>query len=225
MEEARPVIVLALDTSSSACSAAVWRDGAVLARRFEAMARGQSEALMPMVVAVMAEAGLDYPELSLIGVTVGPGAFTGIRIGLAAARGLGLAAGLPVAGVTTPAAIARATTAAERAGRTVLVAVESKRTDLFVQPFDEKLRPLAEIAALPPEAVAETWGQRPLLLAGDGAARLAPLLPDTPLSEAPGAPDAAQVAAAAAEAWTAGTALPPRPLYLAPPAVTLPKPR
>ena len=76
------MIVLAMDTSTSACSAALWADGRILARRLSPMARGQSEALMPMVAEVMAEAGLDFKALDLLAVSVGPGAFTGLRIGL-----------------------------------------------------------------------------------------------------------------------------------------------
>lgn len=83
-----PAAVLAFDTACDACSAAVWRDGAVLAREFVAMARGQSEALLPMIERVMAAAKLEFADLAAIGVTVGPGAFTGLRIGLAAARAI-----------------------------------------------------------------------------------------------------------------------------------------
>ncbi|MBF0307713.1 MAG: tRNA (adenosine(37)-N6)-threonylcarbamoyltransferase complex dimerization subunit type 1 TsaB, partial [Alphaproteobacteria bacterium] len=99
------MLALGFDTSLQACSVALWRDGAVLARRSECMARGHAEALLPMIVAVMADGGAAWRDLTLIGVTVGPGTFTGIRIGLAAARGLGLAAGLPVAGVGTADAV------------------------------------------------------------------------------------------------------------------------
>ena len=93
--------ILAFDSATSACSAAIWRDGEIPARRFVAMERGQSEALIPMVVEVLKEAGLTYAEIDFIAVTVGPGSFTGVRIGLAAARGMALAGGLPVVGVTT----------------------------------------------------------------------------------------------------------------------------
>ncbi|MCH6588836.1 MAG: tRNA (adenosine(37)-N6)-threonylcarbamoyltransferase complex dimerization subunit type 1 TsaB, partial [Proteobacteria bacterium] len=72
--------LLAFDTAGTACSAAIWRDGAVRARRFEAMSRGQSERLVPMIQAVMAEAGVAYPALDAIAVTCGPGGFTGVRI-------------------------------------------------------------------------------------------------------------------------------------------------
>ena len=102
------MIVLAIDTACSACSAALARDGVVVAARSEAMARGHAEALMPMVQAVMAEARIAWADLELVAVTNGPGSFTGLRTGLAAARGIALAQGIPVAGVTTLEAVAAA---------------------------------------------------------------------------------------------------------------------
>lgn len=215
-----PLPVLAFDTSTSACSACVWRDGQVLAHRFESMARGQSETLMPMIEAVMAEAGLAFADLGLIGVTVGPGAFTGLRIGLAAARAIALAAGLPVAGVTTTAAAAHAVPLAERHGRIVLAAIESKRAEVYVQAFGPALAPLGEILLVPPEqAAAGLEGE--LLLTGCAARRVADVL-GAPVSRVAGPPDAAVVAVLAARAFAEGSALPPSPLYLRPPDVTMP---
>lgn len=215
------MIILAFDTSTAACSAAVWRDGEILARRFAPMARGQSEALVPMIVAVMAEAGLSYAELTLIGVTVGPGAFTGVRIGLATARAMGLATGRPVAGLLTTEAIAHNVPEAERKARTVLVAVDAKRADVFVQPFDADLTALSEVRGMLPEAAPQLGYGAPLLV-GDGAARVLPHLPGAVVSEALGVPDAAVVAAVLARTWPDGRALPAEPVYLRPPDVTLP---
>lgn len=216
--------VLAFDTATAACSAAVRIDGRIVAHRFTPMARGQSEALMPMIVDVMAEAGIAFAELDLIGVTVGPGAFTGLRIGLAAARGLGLAAALPVAGVLTTEAIAYAVPAAERAGRTIVAVVDAKRADVFVQRFDEDLAPLGEVCAMAPESLA-SWADERLLLLGDGVAQVAPYLPEARIWSGPGVPDAAVFAALVAERWPAGATLPPTPVYIRPPDVTLPTPR
>src|SRR5690348_13641272 len=100
--------ILAFDTSGAVCAAAVLRGGVLAARRAAPMERGHAQALAPMLADTMAEAGLGFDALDAIGVTVGPGAFTGIRIGLATARGIGLAAALPVYGVTGFAAIASA---------------------------------------------------------------------------------------------------------------------
>src|SRR5215475_8271992 len=132
--------ILALDSSGAACSTALWRRGTVVARRYRAMERGHAEALMPMLVETMAEAGEALRALTAVAVTVGPGAFTGIRIGLAAARGIGLAAGIPVVGVTTFAAVAAAVSETERAGRRLLVVLDSKRGDVFVQEFAAEAR-------------------------------------------------------------------------------------
>jgi len=100
------VRILAFDTALGACSAAVWADGLVLARAFEPRSRGHAEALLPMIEAVLAEAGLRLDALDRLAVTVGPGSFAGTRVGLAAARGLALATGLPLVGVTTLEAVA-----------------------------------------------------------------------------------------------------------------------
>lgn len=212
--------VLAFDCSTHSCSAAVRGAGRLLARRAEVMARGQAEVLMPMVEAVLAEAGLDWPSIGLIGVTVGPGAFTGLRIGLAAARGMALAGRLPVAGVTTFDAIAHAVPPDQRRGRILLVAIDSKRADLLVQPFDDELRALAEPVSVLPAAAARLF-DGPLLLAGDAAARLSVERPDAALASAAGSPDAAVVALLAEARFAAGLALPPHPLYLRPPDVTV----
>lgn len=133
--------ILAFDTAAAACSAALWRDGTVRARRLEPMARGQAEALLPMVRAVLDEAGAAFADLDLLAVTVGPGAFTGLRIGLAAARGLALATGLPCLGVTTLEAVAQAVPAAARTGDAILAVLDTRRDDVYAQTFGNDLNP------------------------------------------------------------------------------------
>lgn len=215
------MIVLAMDSSTSACSAALWSEGRVLARRLSPMARGQSEALMPMVAEVMAQAGLGFADLGLLAVTVGPGAFTGLRIGLAAARGLALARGLPLAGVATTAAVASGVPESQRRDRAVLVAIDSRRDELWLQLFDAALNPLSDIRALPPGR-AEELATGPVMVAGDAAAQVLPHLPGAILAASPGFPDAALVAELAAGQWSRGESLPPEPLYLRDADVTLP---
>jgi tRNA threonylcarbamoyladenosine biosynthesis protein TsaB len=212
--------LLAFDSAQAACSAAVWRDGAIAARRFARMERGHAEALMPMIVAALAEAGTGFPALDAVAVTVGPGSYTGIRVGLAAAKGIALARGIPLIGVTTLEAIARAARSA-RPGAPVTVAIETKRADLYVQSFDADLRPLGPPAAIAPEAARVPDGA---LVAGDGAVRLKALLAaraDVTFAPGDGIADAATVAAIAAERGASG---PVAPLYLRPPDVTAPRP-
>ncbi len=135
--------VLALDTALHACSVAVIDHGRVLARRFERRARGHAEALLPMVEAVRTEAGLEYRELDLLAVTVGPGLFIGLRIGLAAARGLALAAKLPLVGITTLEAIAAAAVdAGTAADRPIYVAIDARGGEFYGQAFAPDLAPL-----------------------------------------------------------------------------------
>jgi len=214
------MLALAIDTSTSACSAALLNGDRLISHRLQVMARGQSEALMPMVRAVLADAGVGVDALGLLAVTVGPGAFTGIRIGLAAARGLALATGLPLAGITSTWAVAAAVPPVERHGRTLAVALDSRRDRPWVQLFGPGLDPLGEIfAGTADEIVAACPG--PLCLAGDGAAPLAAALPGAVLASSPGWPDAQWVGRLGLAAWATGRALDPVPLYLRPPDVTV----
>ena len=93
------MLTLALDTCLAACSAALDRDGQTVGWISEPMARGHQERLAPMVRDLMADCGVAFGDLDRIGVTVGPGSFTGLRVGLAFAKGLALALNRPCVGV------------------------------------------------------------------------------------------------------------------------------
>ncbi|HEX9569121.1 MAG TPA: tRNA (adenosine(37)-N6)-threonylcarbamoyltransferase complex dimerization subunit type 1 TsaB [Rhodospirillales bacterium] len=229
--------ILGFDTATNACSAAVVRDGRVVARRLEPMARGHAERLMPMILEVMNEAGEDFSALDAVAVTNGPGAFTGLRIGLAAARGLALAGGLPCLAVTTLEAVAAGVPEAERHGRQLLVVLDAKRADVYAQAFAPDLAPMGKPRALLPDELPSllTAGgkgrdRRAVVVAGDAAGRALAALDAAGItatrSSAPGIPDAAVVAGLAAARWTPGAAVTkPRPLYLRPPSTTPPKKR
>jgi tRNA threonylcarbamoyladenosine biosynthesis protein TsaB len=218
--------VLALDSSGAACSTALWRRGAVVARRYREMARGHAEALMPMLAETMTEAGDSLRALNAVAVTVGPGAFTGIRIGLAAARGIGLAADIPVVGVTTFAAVAEAVAATERVNRRLLVLLDSKRGDVFVQEFSPERVAIASPTILSPDAVLHRLASGSFILAGDGIAVIRSHLdaasPHVAYSVVNGPADACWVAQLGARSIVDGTGLPPTPLYLRAPELRLP---
>lgn len=225
------VKLLALDTVTGACSAAIWREGGISERRITAMRHGHAEALMPMVREIMDAAGASFAGLDAIAVTVGPGAFTGLRIGLAAARGMALAARLPVLGVTTLEALAHAVPEEERAGRQVLAVIDSRRRDVFAQLFGTDLTPGGEPEIIAPDALAARLATRPVVVAGDGMRLLCDALAgaggDIAESTAAPWPDAAHVAAIAAARYStlgpaAASAPPPSPLYLRPPEAKLP---
>ena len=107
--------ILAIDTALEACAAAVLdtAQGAVVAHESIAMTRGHAEALMPLIARVMDASGGGFDALDRIAVTVGPGSFTGLRVGIAAARGFALATGKPAIGLTTLAAFAAPLIAAD----------------------------------------------------------------------------------------------------------------
>jgi tRNA threonylcarbamoyladenosine biosynthesis protein TsaB len=211
--------LLALDTACAACSAAVLDGGEITAARFTPMARGQTEALMPMVGAVMEDAGIGFDALDRVAVTIGPGSFTGMRTGLAAARGIALGCGAELVGVTTLEAVAFAAR-----GRAVLVALTTGRAELYVQRFGADGAAQDAPAAILPDALAATLTAETLLIAGDGAATLRPLLADAPgigFADGPGLPRAEDVARIAA-ARGAETDRPVAPIYLYPPRATPP---
>lgn len=229
--------LLAIDTASSACSVALIAEGRIAAARNEAMERGHAEALVPMVADVMAEAlpacPRGFAELNCIAVTVGPGAFTGVRIGLAAAGGMASAAGIPLVGLTTLEVVAAARPAG---GRPLLVALNSKRSDVYAQLFDASGRALSPPQAIMPEAVPALLPVGDLDLAGDGRAPVAAALLAAGIAfhelPGPGHAEAVVLARLAATRYGIGgyEELPapgilPRPLYLRAPDVTLPKPR
>jgi tRNA threonylcarbamoyladenosine biosynthesis protein TsaB len=223
--------LLAFDTAGTACSAAIWRDGAVCARQFEAMSRGQSERLVPMIEAVMAEAGVAYPALDAIAVTCGPGGFTGVRIGLATARALALACARPVIGISNFEAVAAAVPESARAERGLAVVIDAKRSDLYVQAFGPGLEPATLARAIAPRDLDAFLPEGSLLLVGDSVdtalAELEAAGRDVVAAAAPGQADASVVATlAASRPLPAAGTPPPGPIYLRGPDVTLaPPPR
>lgn len=224
---AREPIVLAIDSAGAACSVAIAAGERILAAQRRAMMHGHGEALLPMIDRAMHEARLDAGALDLVATTVGPGGFTGIRVGLAAARGIALASGAELVGITGFEAVAAAL-APDEDFRALLVALESRRTDLYIQLFNPQREPIGAPMAAAAESlgeiVARTIGAAPLSLAGDAAARAAAAL-DRPARRflRDTAPDAIGVARAVRHRWQPNRpAEPVRPLYLRPPDVTLP---
>lgn len=127
------MIVLAIDTAGTGCHAALYDSGTdtVLGAAGADIGRGHAERLMEFVDGALAASGLDLPSVERIAVTVGPGSFTGIRVGVAAARGLALALGVPAVGVSSLAALA----ADRQAGTPLLVAMDAKRGEVYWQAF------------------------------------------------------------------------------------------
>ena len=128
------MLILAIDTALDACSAAVLdsRASRLIAQESQPMKRGHAEALMPLIARVMREAAIAFTALDRIAVTTGPGSFTGLRVGLSAARGIALAAGKPVVGVTTLTAYA-APVVSVNAAQPVISAIDARHDHVYVQ--------------------------------------------------------------------------------------------
>ena len=120
----------------AACSVCVYDAGTrlVLGPRHEFMDRGQAEALAPMVQDTMELAGVAFKDLARIAVTTGPGTFTGVRIGLAMARGLGVALNIPITGINSLAAIACNETASDLP---IVVAVDARASEIYFASYDQ----------------------------------------------------------------------------------------
>lgn len=212
--------LLVIDTALGACTAAVFQDGRPLAVRFEPMTKGHQERLGGLVRDVMAEAGGGFDSLDRIGVTVGPGSFTGLRVGLAFAQGLGAALDRPVVGISALDALAASL---EEVTGPVAALIDARRGQVYARLFtsDAALGP-DEALSLEEAArrVADTGPD--VALVGNGAAVLAEAFSDLKFARmddrvAP-SPEALARLAAAADPATH----PPRPLYLRAPDATPP---
>jgi len=214
------VKILALDTALQGCSVVLVDTMGASPPISESvpMLRGHAEALMPMVARVVEGARVPFSAIDRFAVTVGPGTFTGVRVGIAAARGLALATGRPLIGVTTLEVFA-AELADMEEGESIAIALDARRGEVYFQTFDAAGRPHSEAAVLAPQAAAESLTSD-AVLAGSGA----PLVADAVSAAGrtvrlssrdlgPG-PDPTVIARLAAE--KAVPDHPPAPLYLRP---------
>ncbi len=165
------MIVLALDTAASGCYAAVYdaTAGRELARAGAEIGRGHAEQLMGFLTDALERAGLALSAVDRFAVCVGPGSFTGIRVGVAAARGLALACGKPAVGITTFATLAAM--ADQGRSEPVMVLLDAKRDEVYGQPFGSDGQPAGDAFLLPLDearALAAGFGGR--LVGAAGAA-------------------------------------------------------
>ncbi len=207
------MLILAIDTALDACSAALFDSEAnrVVAVETEVIGKGHAERLMAMISAVMTKASVDFNAIDRIGVTVGPGSFTGIRVGLATARGLALAAGKPVVGVSTLEAIAREAST----DKPFMVALDARRGELYTQLYDGNHSAISDpqLLTIAEATTALTAALKPQVF-GSGAPLLAEAQPSATIQVLglTAYPDIENVARITAV--TAAQSEPPKPLYL-----------
>jgi tRNA threonylcarbamoyladenosine biosynthesis protein TsaB len=209
--------VLAIDTALAACSAAVLdtERGDIIASETLPMVRGHAEALIPLIARVMDQANTEFANLDRIAVTVGPGSFTGLRVGISAARGISLAASRPAFGVTTLAVFA-APYLAKDDTIPVAAVIDARHEHVYLQVFGRGGRTLVapRIASIP-EAV-RSAAVAPTRIVGSAANLLAAAWPTSEVApklvEEQAAPDIAWVARLGATAIEGQGS--PKPLYL-----------
>jgi tRNA threonylcarbamoyladenosine biosynthesis protein TsaB len=222
------MLILAIDTALDACSAGVLDTdaGKLIALESQPMKRGHAEALMPLIARVIKQAGIAFASFDRIAVTTGPGSFTGLRVGLSAARGIALAADKPVVGLTTLTAYA-APVVSENAEQPVISAIDARHDQVYFQVVSgdgsSLIRP--RVAPIEEALRASRFGAPHLV--GNAAGILADRWPTDALPpfrvDAQPAPDIEWVAwlGAAVNPDTA----PARPYYLRAPDAKLPKDR
>ena len=209
--------VLAIDTALGACAAAILDTayGGIIASESVPMIRGHAEALMPLVARVMQQSELKFHDLDRIAATTGPGSFTGLRVGLAAARGFGVATALPVVGVSTLSAYAAPYLAADNRFQ-VVAAIDARHQHVYLQVFGPdgrtviapRLVPLSEATRAASAAPSVLVGSAALAVA-DGLAKSSPAPPTVDGRDAPDIAWVARIGAVTPEATS-----PPSPLYL-----------
>jgi tRNA threonylcarbamoyl adenosine modification protein YeaZ len=207
--------LLAIDTALGACAACVMAGGEMVAREELAIERGHAEALLPLVERVMAASGAGFSAIERVAVTVGPGSFTGLRVGVSAARALGLALGVPVVGVSTLAAYC-APMLGREAGRMAAAAIDARHGMVYFQAFSAQGALITSARQVSIKDAVRQVGAGPVSLAGSGAGLVAQeawaIGLDAVIVETRPAPDLAWVARLGALADP--EAAPARPLYL-----------
>jgi tRNA threonylcarbamoyladenosine biosynthesis protein TsaB len=164
------MLILAIDTALDACAAGVLDTdaGRLIAQESQAMRRGHAEALMPLIARVMKQSGLSFSELDRVAATTGPGSFTGLRVGLSAARGIALAANKPVVGVTTLTAYA-APVVSENGEHPVIAAIDARHDHVYFQVVGGDGTSLIAPQVAPIAEVLAAWRFGPPLLVGNAA--------------------------------------------------------
>jgi tRNA threonylcarbamoyl adenosine modification protein YeaZ len=208
--------LLAIDTALEACAAAVLdTEQGKAASESLPMVRGHAEALLPLVQRVMQQADIAFSDLDRIAVTTGPGSFTGLRVGISAARGIALAAAKPAIGLTTLSAYA-APLLAEDDQTSVTVAIDARHDHVYLQVFGQSGRTLVAPRIIGVRDAVRAASQGPVRIVGTGARMLADAWPaDEPapiLVEDQRAPDIIWVGRLGVAMNAA--AAPPKPLYL-----------
>lgn len=130
--------ILAFDTAAETCSVILWEDMRVISSKIEPMKWGHAAFLVPMIEEVFSSTELTYKDLDALAVTIGAGGFTGVRVGIATAKGIALSINKPVWGISSFEALFAQISSKKKNDKDVAVVLDSRRKELFFQLFNSK---------------------------------------------------------------------------------------
>lgn len=163
------MLILGIETASSAGGAALVEDTRIIAEHYSIAPRTHAERLLPAIDALLAECGATINDVDLIAVSIGPGSFTGLRIGMATAKGLAFSARKPIVGVPTLDAFVQLHVPSSLRMRPIL---DARKSEVFTALYDEDGRKLSPDIHIKPEILVEQMkAESPVLVMGDGARR------------------------------------------------------
>ena len=223
------MLSLGIDTTGSSCAVALWADDVLKFSGAQNMNRGYAEKLMPMIDRALLETGLTYKNIDVVGVATGPGSFTGLRVGLSAARGLSLGLNCDLYGVTTfyAAALACVRKIGSNDITNLCVILNSRRSNFFLQKFKLRsgfLETVGRPVSSDESSILRTLANSRSIITGDGAMQIqlsndlkkqTQIIPDSRKS------CVALIAELAAKRDTSQAQTKLSPLYINPPQVTL----
>lgn len=212
------MILLAVDTALDDCAVAIHRDdGSSPTVVGEVIGRGHAEALMAMIETATTRAGVSLAEIDAFAASIGPGSFTGIRVGVAAVRGFAVATGRPALGVSSLEAIAlRARAGAS--GRPLMTVLDARKDEVYAGLFAGDGAPIGEAMVISAVEAAARASAAGAVLAGPGSALVAAHMADPVVVSLPEGRDVTAIAAIAAGRLARGDiGAAPAPLYVRPP--------
>lgn len=209
------MIILAIDSANFSTSVALWQEEGILAHAENRTTHGGDTILLPLIESLFKEAFLSVQTITHVAVTLGPGSFTGTRVGIAAARGLALALEVPILAVNSFEWAAHAYTKKHSLNTSLLVALESKREESFVTLFSQDLTILRKATYLRPDQLKGYVETHKPLIIGNAASYFCP-------DRETWMPDAQDLALYAQEKLTDGLSFEACiPFYLRPPEISL----
>jgi len=171
------MIVLTFDTTMSACSASVHKNGVEVSKFYKKIVHGQSELILPAIETILRSANISYLNIDKIGLTLGPGSFTGIRVGVATAKALSLANHIECIGYSTTSILAReAYLKCNKKQKPIAVVIDARREEIYFQRFNANALPIEDPACLLPKEAARMIKSEDYYLIGDTISKIVPFL-------------------------------------------------